>query len=501
MNKLNPLSTVGVTALLGAVGLMTSCNEKSEAEYYFSPLNLAVTDFTLNTKNGSQEIDTTFFTIDLQRMMIFNADSLRKGTDVSKLVAKIRFSSGLSEAKIVMTGGSVREGEINYQENPTDSIDFTGDVKLIIKTGGTMEATYDIKVNVHKLDPEVLYWDDTALNALPTQAAAPLRQRTVQIGETAYCLIEESAGTYVLRKSDNIEGWQWNDLNTTFGFTPDVESFTASDDKLWILDTAGHLYSMDPTQGSWTSTSEIWSSIIGGYTDTVIGLKSNGSETIYSQYPASGINSTKIPDEFPVSGRSNFVTLTNLWTSSPVAFFCGGRTAAGDISSATWAFDGTEWIQLGRNGQDGIPALEGASLIQYYNYRKSASGNTMNEFKVWMLMGGRKSDGEFNRTVYVSYDNGVNWSTGSDAMQLPEVIPAMANCDQVVIDTQKSANLSDLWKKKANSRRRIKYELDGDIIKWECPYIYMFGGYAPDGTLYNTVWRGVLNRLTFTPII
>ncbi|MDE7443730.1 MAG: hypothetical protein K2M65_06190, partial [Muribaculaceae bacterium] len=38
------------------------------------------------------------------------------------------------------------------------------------------------------------------------------------------------------------------------------------------------------------------------------------------------------------------------------------------------------------------------------------------------------------------------------------------------------------------------------IEQWECPYIYVFGGYDADGKLQNTVWRGVINRLSFKPI-
>ena len=50
-------------------------------------------------------------------------------------------------------------------------------------------------------------------------------------------------------------------------------------------------------------------------------------------------------------------------------------------------------------------------------------------------------------------------------------------------------------------QQRIPWQVEGGIITWECPYIYLIGGYGPDGKLYDTIWRGVLNRLTFTPII
>ena len=31
-------------------------------------------------------------------------------------------------------------------------------------------------------------------------------------------------------------------------------------------------------------------------------------------------------------------------------------------------------------------------------------------------------------------------------------------------------------------------------------YIYMYGGYGDNSVLYNTVWRGTINRLTYKPI-
>ena len=114
-----------------------------------------------------------------------------------------------------------------------------------------------------------------------------------------------------------------------------------------------------------------------------------------------------------------------------------------------------------------------------------------------MLVGGKKQDGEFNRTVYISYDNGVSWNPGNSSMQLPSMIPTMTDCDNVVVSSVRSANLSDAWKKGT----RADYTVDGDKIYWECPYIFLLGGYDPQHHLYDTIWRGVLTRLTFVPII
>ena len=59
-----------------------------------------------------------------------------------------------------------------------------------------------------------------------------------------------------------------------------------------------------------------------------------------------------------------------------------------------------------------------------------------------------------------------------------------------------SADVQDYWK----ARARLPHTLNGFDVSWQCPYIYLFGGVAQNGYLLNNIWRGVINRLTFTPI-
>ncbi len=468
-------------------GAFSSCNKDSDSESFVVAPNLAVTAFSLKADAKNPGLDSAYFSIDLEHGVIFNADSLRKGTKVDKVVATITFASEVSEAVIEMSGGTTREGEIDYRTNPTDSIDFTGDVFLHVKADDNkMSTTYRLKVNVHNTESDMLYWDEMAKATLPSRLGSPRSQKTVQVGETTVSLIEENDGTYTVSTSDDLVAYTWSKHEVTFPFIPDVRTLTATDDKLWILDTDGNLYNTPIDNMAWTSTGENWITMIGSYTDSVIGLRSVNGTVSFAQYPLTNLNEKAIPEGFPVSGMSNFVTLANKWTSSPVAFFVGGRCADGSLADATWAFDGAEWVKL---GEGGLPALEGSSVIPYYNYRPAASGNTMIEYEVWMLVGGKKSDGSFNRTVYVSYNNGVNWAEGSSSLQLPESIPAMTGCDNVVADRSMSANLSDAWTR-ASRPRRISYELDGDIIRWGCPYIYLFGGDSPQGGLYASVWQG-----------
>ena len=68
-------------------------------------------------------------------------------------------------------------------------------------------------------------------------------------------------------------------------------------------------------------------------------------------------------------------------------------------------------------------------------------------------------------------------------------------------EIEKSYDLSAGWQSLRAGPEGNRYEVDGSVITWGCPYIFLFGGYQPDGTLSTNVWRGVLNRLTFAPII
>jgi hypothetical protein len=122
-----------------------------------------------------------------------------------------------------------------------------------------------------------------------------------------------------------------------------------------------------------------------------------------------------------------------------------------------------------------------------------------------MFVGGQLADGTFNRKMYMTYDNGVNWIVCGDLMQLPDYIPGMMNTDCAIVSVAMSGNFEpEGWTTKASKNLpgwyRVNYEVDGYDVAWECPYIYLFGGQDADGVTYNTVWKGVLNRLTFVPI-
>ena len=153
----------------------SSCNEKSdEPDENLATSSVAVNAFTLEANSKVlARLDSVFFSIDLEHGVIFNADSLPKGTDVRALVAKITYPGSVTSATIEMQGGEHREGSFSYSQTPTDTIDFTGRVTLKLQGADGLEKSYRLKVNVHKMTPDSLMWDKIAVSTLPSRNPAP----------------------------------------------------------------------------------------------------------------------------------------------------------------------------------------------------------------------------------------------------------------------------------------------------------------------------------------
>lgn len=482
---------------------VSSCNKATETteEIYMPGSSVAVTGFSLKSKSGSKvSLDSVFFSIDLNKGVIFNADSLPVGTDVTKLVANISYTSSASAVTIIQSGGTTT-GEIDYKSNPSDSIDFSGKVMLkITAEDQTTTRSYNIKVNVHKMEPDSLVWDRLAVTPFPSRLPSPKAQKTVKFKDTSYSLIEESDGSYTLAVASDLLSGQWDKQNVSFDFAPDVRTLNVTPDKLFILDSEGLLHTSADGL-AWVNTGVTWVNIIGAYGDKMLGIRSEGGHLLHTMWPADASHpEVALSEGFPIDGFSNFVQFSNRWTTLPIGFMAGGVLPDGSLTDKTWGYDGDHWAVL---SEGMMPELKGATLVPYYVYRKTSSSLVQTEFSVWMLIGGELEDATGNRKIYESYDNGVNWYAASSQMQLPDYFPGLRSLDGIVVEWPKQASLagnwSDLGRSNVPGMTRVKFEVEDYEVYWDCPYIYIFGGVEADGSLNGEVWRGVLNRLTFVP--
>lgn len=491
------VAMAAVVCLEMASGL-ASCNSgstSSEDDYATDVTMTACTGFSLKADTKvCPNLDSVFFSIDLTKGVIFNADSLPMGSKITKLVPVITYPSNVSAVTLSYTG---EEGEktVNYLETATDSIDFSSPVKLTVTAeDGVNSRTYDIKVNVHKLNPDSLVWTATGVADIPSVGFST-NQRTVLFKDRIHTFIKEVPGGKKLATTSAVASEQWQIERLTTPHSIDIRTITATADALYGLDNSGNL--LTSTDGlSWNDTGADWSRILGGYGTTLLGLRDDNGTLRHTSYPA-GAPETAVESRFPVSGASNMVCFSSIWSPEPIGVIAGGRMADGTLSGSAWGYDGQAWAELTTNH---FEPVEEATLVPYFVTRKSSWLWYRYEDSALMLIGGRDAAGKPTRNLWYSVNNGIIWSAASEEARLPEEVPASYSLDGLVLATPMSGSLTDSWSA-ASRPRRLDYKVEGYDVSWECPYIYLFGGIGDDGKLISGIRRGVLARLTFMPML
>lgn len=508
MTKRFPLYTL---LTLIVMGIISSCNSDSDsfvAEGDFG--NCTVSSFSL-AKNDSvlTGLDSVFFSIDLVNAVIFNADSLPKDTRTDKLIVNIGTSSASACDLTFRNPETGRDTTISYIDSPTDSINFAdGPVKLLIKSyDGLSSREYTVKVNVHTEVPDTLYWSEAARRTLPSGLTSPSEQKTVEFKGKVYCLTtagQQASVASTVNPFDN----DWTTSTATLPAGAVVSSFSASNSSFYILDTNGRLYTSADAL-TWTATDVRMDYLYGGYENSVLGVRKDSDGWKHVSYPAS--TEQAIPNGCPVSGTSQMILYETKWSAKPLAIFVGGRDASGNAVGSTWGYDGETWAKISTRD---IDEREGVSLFPYFTPRVNTSTWRVTERSVIIAVGGRYESTAGNvvsKTVYVSYDQGITWNEASSYLQLPDYMPPFANAQAIVVPTtlEVSRSTADGWTSLEGTRlpawatpvpfartSRVSKPID----EWECPYIYLFGGESVNGTLHNTLWRGVIRRFSFRPL-
>lgn len=503
---------IPIYALLTAFALLmsVSCNDNGNGngdEPTVISSNTLVSAFSL-AENDSvlASLDSLHFTIDVDNRLIYNADSLPKGTKINRLVANISLYDYNSTGTIRISGAQTMEDTTyTYNSSANDSIDFTGNVSLTVNAADGSTREYRILVNVHQMEADSLYWNQLARRNLPARSSELVSQKTVQKNEELFCLVEEERG-FTISTTDDPSTNNWNIASVEFGFTPVIDSFTATDEALYILSNDGSIHKSSDGK-IWTDTGADCHSIIGSYADRLLCIINDNGTYRHGEFNDNNLTVlSEIESDFPVSGFSQCISFGNDWSSVSQLLFAGGTMQNGKPNGCVWGYDGSNWGKISRIP---IPALTGVTLLRYFNYL--GDYYNLQKYPVWLAIGGMDTEGKTTNKVYISYDNGVTWSLGDEYLQLPDYITPFANAQAFVYNTTMQATraMSSVWE--AMPSRHLPYWLTVEsqpktrvsaaVTSWECPYIYIFGGENTNGILMNNIWKGVLNRLSFKPVV
>ncbi len=492
--------------------IFVSCDEDETTTTLYS--NVAVSAFTIaDNDTVMSNLSYIFFSIDLIGGQIYNADSLPKGTDVSGLIANISFPGKLSQALIYTEDydDPTKNDTLDYVTEPTKKIDFTADkvTLFIMATDDITTKSYDVKVNVHQEEPNILSWSELSLadNAFPVNTIDDMK--VVYFKNTIFALLNADGSNHLYTAASPSQGIEqgWNKLSLTI--EPNIESFLAGDEYLYLLDKEGALH-LSTDGVTWTKTESQFYSTIGIYpASTTQGeyLLGISADTLLTSYPES--DSTALPTLFPISGFSTPVIYKpqEYSTNDQLTFF-GGKLSTGKVTNAVWSYDGDRWSASPINNvpQESclVPSRDGASLFSYQTIYKDSIFGAHEAIDTWILLGGH-SGGNYLRDIYYSVNNGVDWLEAGDDLELPDDIGGRAFASALVltepISTQRTQ--STAWRMLETPVALPELTQLRNEEQQTAPYVYMFGGkriVSGNVDVYNQVWRGIINRLTFTPI-
>lgn len=508
------LKKVAISLISGVVMVgIASCNSDSSTTITTPEASseVAVTAFSLKANDKIlSSLDSVYFSIDMNNARIFNADSLPKGTDISRMLVSIT-TGYISKAELRYKTLNNRDTVIEYStDNTTDSINFaSGPVVLhLVALNTTTTRDYTIEINVHKIASDTLMWQPDARRDLPSTLTAPEAQKTVKSGDKYICMTTKGGKVSVATADDPAADWDVKEVS--LAFNPDVDELTATDDALFVLADNGALYKSTDLGETWTDCSVTWYHITGGYGAVLLGIEQNGAIYNNVTYPAT--SSTQVPSRFPVKGNSQLIMYDSEWAVSPQAIMIGGRSATGEKLYDTWAYDGSKWANLTITHP---LAAEGMTLLPYYIVNTSQDDWRITKQSVLLAMGGQLSNGKNNELVYVSKDLGFNWAQADSLMQLPEFMTPVNMAQAFVHDvkftdsTVSKSRSTDAWTALPH-RQAPRWWVDpmavvrsravAPITSWDVPFIYLFGGYDNDGRLVDSVWRSTITTLAFKPI-
>ncbi len=484
MTKYSAICCIVAIAVTLIGGMATSCNTSyDENEYTYAYSSTAITAFSLSAnKNILNNLDSVFFSIDLNSGEIYNEQPLPYGTDISRMVLNIE-TDATSATEIIFKNEAGKDTTVTYSDNETDSIDFSNGPVLIHVSSydGTAGRNYKTWINVYEEPIDSIYWEKQG--NLPTSLTVPRKQKMVAAAGKYYMLTANTTG-YSLASTDNpynVDSWQ-SRMVSFDSFTPDIESLAGTaDGKLYILDNDGGLHVSHDEASSWDVCNvTALNHIYGSYGTGIVGCYIGQDNKIYTQvYPGSP-NPVAVPVDFPVSGTSYMVCMEVNWAAGLQGYIVGGRKKDGSLSGDTWGFDGQSWARISAGS---LEEAEGRAVFPYtFSETDTTTWRTV-ERKVLVSIGGKRADNTIVKEVHYTNDMGVHWFKADSLKQLPPELAPCHSASVVVANHEIKAS------------RAIR-----PITEWDAPYIYLAGGYDVNGRFMPNIWRGVLNYLTLKPL-
>ena len=450
------------------------CSDKDDSENIsVDNTDALISNFTLpaNAKYASGLADLYFSIVQQGQYeegkgyvgQIFNADSLPVGTVTNSLLANITTTSAY-EVMLFNYSEETKLYSDSSLYSSTDSIDFTHPLMVRVTAANrTTKKFYEVKLNVHKQNPDSIDWQLYKNNALSDFSDIE-QQKAIAYGDDMFWYTA-TAVKVTLNKSpkSDLSTWTPNDVSWTLSGMPDLSTITQFGDEIYCLTNDGEMMiSSDGVNFEGMSDNTGFVNIIGVYgvsssSQQLVAIRKVDGVNYFSYYTKESgwLNNGTVPSNFPVTGFSNPVSYT--MSKMDRLNIAGGITEGGAYISSVWSYDGVNpWAEF---QQRNVRAGAGKTLVTYEHDPRYKD-------TFWFMLCGATSPISYTKTVYYSNDKGVSWKEAESLVTFPDDFTTRGFASPYV---------------------------DEDF------YINLIGGKNRSGEL-NQIWRGRLNNLLFKPV-
>lgn len=405
--------------------LITSCLGDDEAIEY-SP-NATIRAFGLDTVHGVKYV----FTIDQERGLIYNEDSLPVGSDT--IIDRILIDTLVTASGIVTMKN--KDG-LDSLINTEDSMDFTkcinapdeGEYMKLKVYAPNMQVTkeYSLSVRVHHYDPEAMLW--TYMGNVEGENITGEQKSVILNGDIlTYTVVNGILQVYRNPMGNKADSWSKQQVTDQTIFGQELPtSILSYNGKLYATSAQGNGVVYESQNGTDWNASNLFGEnkvvlLLAPLKNKITFIQEtdgkryfNSTDEILRHATYTSSTLQEVPDNFPTKNISytNYYT----YTSQECVMLVGENNSNNeDDPLVPWGYMGDQWIAFEPgNTLTSCPNLKNPSII-YYNDQFYIFGEGFDSFYVSGAgIAWKKAGKKFGFPNYVNNPNGTNHAPSID---------------------------------------------------------------------------------------
>lgn len=418
----------------------------------------------------SKAVFTLAWDAELNDSVIVNLDSLPVNTAIDSVIPTFSFYSSYVAVVYRKDGtGSIVD---SVALSGKDTLNFNNVVK--IRNTATDQKTikqYRIKVNVHKVEPNLYQWRK-AVSELYTHTGNV--QKALMLNNTIY-FYNSTGLTTSLYTSTNGSDWSSRILVNDLPDNALLQNMVVFKNQIFLIHNDSLIYSTSNgtnwTKKSFQSSDYWFKNLLYDFSGKLWALVQTKSDSKY-HFATSDTGSsweiqlsTTVNDNFPVGGFAAVSFASR--TKQPKVLVAGGYNKNGIMLNNVWSsLDGLYWIDFSKENTT-FGYRTGASLIYY-------------EDKL-LMFGGVNEAGKMQSLLFMqSVDEGLSWKN-IDTTYMP--------VREAYTFTRNDSTLKAYKKYYRRSNQSVVVDKDKNII--------LVGGRDSIPQTFTDVWVGRLNKSVF----